>query len=315
MTKTSFVPTMAFLLLLSGAAAGEASRTPAEQAGPGGEAAPGWPQWRGINRDAVSAETGLNDEWSDGGPALVWRTKIGPGFSSVSVSGGRLYTMWDESDTQYLFCLDARSGDPLWRVPLGPAFTHHYGDGPRSTPLIDDGVVFAIGTSGLFVAVDGSSGETLWQHDLVKEYDAKLPSYGYSSSPLIAGDRLIVEAGGPNAAFMAFDRKSGKVAWRAENDQPAYSSPLHVSIDGVEQAVFWSAHGLHAVALQSGALLWRYAWETFCPVTGDPLNTGTPIFMAPDRMFISSGSGAAVIRISHPAEQFVVETIWKSEQM
>jgi outer membrane protein assembly factor BamB len=81
-----------------------------------------WPQWRGANRDAISPETGLVDSWPEDGPRVLWRIGIGPGYSSVSVSNGKLYTMWDQGATQYLFCLDAASGKELWRLPLGKAF-------------------------------------------------------------------------------------------------------------------------------------------------------------------------------------------------
>jgi len=114
---------------------------------------------------------------------------------------------------------------------------------------------------------------------------------------------------------MAFKKSSGEVAWASENDRPAYSSPIDVSIDGVRQVVFWSAHGLHSVASDDGKVLWKYSWETFCPASGDPLNTGTPIFLAPDRVYISSGSGAAMLRVSRDGEKFKVEAVWKSDQM
>jgi outer membrane protein assembly factor BamB len=246
---------------------------------------------------------------------VLWRIPVGAGYSGVSVSDGKLYTLWDEQGMQYLFSLDASSGKELWRRELGPAFKNHYGDGPRSTPVVKDGVVFAIGTTGRLLAANQKTGEPLWQHDLVMDYAADLPSYGYSSSPLVAGGRLIVEAGGKEAAFMAFDQQTGEVAWAAGNDRPAYSSPINVSIAGVDQIVFWSAHGLHTVATDSGDPLWDYSWETFCPVSGDPLNTGTPLFLAPDRIYISSGSGAAAIRISREGRSFVAKTVWETESM
>lgn len=274
-----------------------------------------WPQWRGANRDAVAGATEIADRWPEGGPKVVWRAKVGSGYSSVSISDGKAYTLWDEGGSQFLFALDARTGAELWRHKLGPAFKNHYGDGPRSTPVVDGAAVYAIGTSGLLVAANKISGELLWNHNLVGEFKADLPSYGYSSSPLVVDGRLLVEAGGARAAFMAFDKKTGEVAWSSQSDTPAYSSPIAVAIDGVQQVVFWSAHGLHSVSPVDGRLLWRYSWETFCPVSGDPLNTGTPIFMAPDRIFISSGSGAAVIRPVRRDDAFRVETVWKSERM
>jgi len=256
----------------------------------------------------------------------------------VSVAGGRLYTLWDQDGRQFLVSLDAADGHEIWRRHLGGSFSHYYGDGPRSTPLIDAGLVFAVGTDGLLLAADRATGEPKWQHDLVKEFGAALPSYGFASSPLAIDDRVIVEAGAEGAAFIAFDRRTGEVAWKSGGDRPAYSSPIAIAIDGATQIVFWSAHGLHAVSADDGTALWDYPWETFCPVTGDPLNTATPIFMPPDRIFLSSGSGAAAIRITKagaapnpsvttaardssrpnapgsPAA-FTVETLWKSDLM
>lgn len=285
-----------------------------------------WPQWRGPSRDAISPQTGLVSTWPESGPQIVWRAPVGAGFSSVSIAGGSLYTLWDEGGRQFLVSLDAATGKEIWRRHLGSAFSNHYGDGPRSTPLVDGSLVYAIGTDGLLLAADRKTGEPEWQHDLVKDYGSSLPSYGISSSPLVVDGKLIIEAGAEGASFIAFDKKTGDVAWKAGGDSPAYSSPIEITIDGLTQIVFWSAHGLHAVSADEGAVLWDYPWETFCPVTGDPLNTATPIYMPPDRIFLSSGSGAAAIRIAKadapskpgapdPDATFTVETVWESEQM
>ena len=280
-----------------------------------GEAASDWPQWRGPHRDAVSDDTGLIDQWGENGPPVLWRIDAGEGFSSVSVSEGRLYTMWDENGKQLLVCLSAKTGLRLWSHEMGPAFSNHYGNGPRSTPVIHGDIVYAIGTEGLLLAADKRNGEAVWQKNLVQDFGSDLPTYGYSSSPLVAGDKLILEAGGSNASVVALDRQTGKIAWTAGDDRPAYSSPIEIVVDGVRQIVSWSAHGLHAFATEDGQPLWDYPWETFCPVSGDPLNTGTPIFLAPDRVFLSSGSGAAVIRVAHDEDGFRVEDVWRSELM
>jgi outer membrane protein assembly factor BamB len=309
MKGSALLVSLLLLALSLGILPADSAATPTEQS------PLDWPQWRGANRDAVSLETGLLDRWPDGGPRVLWRTEVGAGYSGVAVTDGKLYTPWDENETQFLFCLDARTGKELWRRRLGTAFTNHYGNGPRSTPAVGGGTVFAIGTEGRLVAADKDTGKLLWQHDLVEEFGTGLPSYGYSSSPLIVDDRLVVEAGGKNAAFMGFDRGTGDPVWSSQKDRPAYSSPIDVSIHGVRQVVFWSAHGLHSVSPDDGTLLWKYPWETFCPVTGDPLNTGTPIFVAPDRLFISSGSGAAVLRVLRAGGKFQTETVWKSENM
>lgn len=284
---------------------------------PPGGAAPApsaldWPQWRGPHRDAVSRETGLVDGWGPEGPPVLWRIGGGAGFSGVSVWRDRLYTLWDEGGAQILVCLDAASGREVWRRELGKPFEHPYGNGPRSTPVVDDGIVYAIGTGGRLLAADQRTGETVWQVDLVEDFAAALPPYGYASSPLVVGDTLVVEAGGTKAAFVALDRKTGRPVWTTGDDRSAYSSPIEIEVGGVRQIVFWSAHGLHSVSADTGRALWQHSWETLCPVTGDPLNTGTPIFVAPDRIFISSGSGAAMIRLARTGDTFVAEKVWES---
>jgi outer membrane protein assembly factor BamB len=280
-----------------------------------GAPASDWPQWRGPHRDAVSGETDLIESWGEDGPAVDWRIDAGEGFSSVSVSAGRLYTLWDERGKQLLVSLAAKTGLRLWTLELGPAFKNNYGNGPRSTPTVDGDLVYAIGTRGVLIAANKRNGKVEWRKDLVGDFGSDLPSYGYSSSPLIVGDRLIVEVGGSEASVVAFDKRSGEVVWAAGSDRPAYSSPIELTVDGLSQVVFWSAHGLHAFASEDGRPIWDYGWETFCPVSGDPLNTGTPIFIQPDRVFISSGSGAAVIRIVRDGRTFRVEEVWKSEAM
>ncbi len=274
-----------------------------------------WPQWRGPHRDAVSRETGLVDRWGEKGPEILWRIDAGHGFSSISVSQGKLYTMWDEGEKQLLVCLDAAAGRELWRHEMGPAFRHSYGNGPRSTPLVDGGIVYAIGTGGLLLAAEARTGKTVWQRNLVSDFDTALPSYGFSTSPLVGDGKLIIEAGGRSAAFAALDKKTGEVVWTADDDQPAYSSPIKIEVADVSQVVFWSAHGLRSVAVETGEVLWRYSRETFCPASGAPLNTGTPIFIAPDRLFLSSSAGAAVIRLGRAGDRFRVEDVWQSNEL
>lgn len=276
---------------------------------------PSWPQWRGPGRNAVSAETGLLRKWPEEGPEVQWRIAVGAGYSGVSAAAGRLYTMWDEDGDQILVCLDAADGRELWRSRLGVGFQNYHGDGPRSTPLVHGDLVFAIGTQGTLLAANRETGRTIWRHDLVEEYGARLPSYGYASSPLMVGDTLFVETAGREAAYSAFDAGSGELLWSAQDDAPAYSSPIEVIIEGVDQVLFWSAAGVHSVAPESGEELWSHPWTTNCPVTGDPLGTGTPIFLAPDGLFLSSGSGATVIRLSRKGERFEVETVWESKGM
>ncbi len=279
-----------------------------------------WPQWRGPNRDAVSSEEGLLKEWRQGAPKVLWRIAIGEGFSSISVSGGRLYTLWDAPAGQLLVGLDAAGGKELWRRRLDARFESSWGNGPRSTPVVDGGIVFAASARGRLHAVDARDGRPIWSHDLAAEYGAGIPEYGYSSSPLVEDGKLLVEVGGREGlAFVAFDQQTGEVAWTSQTDAAAYSSPLALTAGGIRQIVFFSAAGLFALAPGDGRLLWRHPWNSSCPATGIPTNVAQPIFIAPDRIFISGGygtvTGSEVVRLIGGGDGFRAESVWKTEKL
>jgi outer membrane protein assembly factor BamB len=245
---------------------------------------------------------------------------VGEGFSSISVWQGHLYTLWDEGESEYLVSLDAATGKELWRHRVDESFTNSWGNGPRSTPAVDSEVVYAVSARGKLHAVTALEGRAIWSHDLAVEYGGTIPAYGYASSPMIESGRLFVEAGGKdNLAFIAFDKSTGEVVWASQTDAAAYSSPLAITVDGVRQVVFFSASGLSAVAPEDGRLLWKQSWDSSCPATGIPTNVAHPIFIPPDKIFVSNGygtlTGSAVFRIVRRGEEFATQTVWRSETM
>ena len=155
-----------------------------------------WPQWRGPNRDGISQESGLLKSWPEGGPKVLLRIPVGEGFSGISVSSGRAYTMFAEGDDEFVVCLDASNGKEIWRLRSGSKFKEGHGNGPRSTPTVDGDRVFALGAKGRLYALDVRSGEKMWEHDFVKEFGSHVPPWGFSTSPLVEGDLLLVEVGG-----------------------------------------------------------------------------------------------------------------------
>jgi outer membrane protein assembly factor BamB len=268
----------------------------------------------------VSVERGLLNEWQAGGPRVLWRIPVGEGFSSISVRQGRLYTLWDEGESEYLVSLDAATGKELWRHRVDGSFTNSWGNGPRSTPAVDGEVVYAVSARGKLHAVTAREGRAIWSHDLAAEYGGTIPGYGYASSPMIEDGRLFVEVGGKDdLAFIAFDKSTGEVVWASQTDAAAYSSPLAITVDGVRQVAFFSASGLFAVAPEDGRLLWQHPWDSSCPATGIPTNVAHPIFIPPDKIFVSNGygtlTGSEVFRIFRRGEEFATETVWRSEKM
>lgn len=296
-----------------------------------------WPQFRGPGRDGISPETSLLTRWPEEGPRVLWRARGGQGYSGLVVSDGRLYTLVGEGEkekgTEHVLCLEASTGKELWRFPLGSLYVDSSGngDGPRATPIVDDARVYVMSGVGRLFALDKKTGKAVWQHDLKGEMGSAGASDGsFSSSPLIEGDLLIVEAGGEtkkpgdgvqtakianpvSAAYAAFDRKTGAVRWTAENDGAAFSAPVAITAAGARQIVFFSATGLVSVSPKDGKVFWRYPWKTQFDV-----NAATPLLLPGDRLFVSSGYdvGAAVLQLKPEAGGGVkVEEVWKSRVM
>ena len=269
-----------------------------------------WPQLRGPNADGISPQIGLLTDWPQSGPRELWRVPLGKGFSGVSVVGKRAVTMFGRGGT-YLGAFDTATGDELWRLRIDEMYRNSSGDGPRSTPTIDHGLVYSISGQGLLVAVESETGGTVWRHDLRDEYGASGPNWGFSTSPRVFGNLLLVEAGGRDAALVAFDKRTGNEVWRAAGDPPGYSTPLLVEIGGRHQAVFFTGSRIIGVNPTSGAFLWGLPWETTFGV-----NAATPIFVPPDKIFVSSGYGvgAALLRVG-PDAQNAVETVWRTREM
>ncbi|MFC2157985.1 PQQ-binding-like beta-propeller repeat protein [Acidobacteriota bacterium] len=288
--------------------------------GIGSEPESSWPQWRGPNRDGISLEKGILRTWPTAGPEVLWKTPVGEGYSGISVAGDKLFSMWDEGESQYLVCLDANNGKELWRLRVGDNFEDNYGNGPRSTPLVDGTSVYAISAQGVLYTVKADDGKILWSKNLHQEYQSQIPGYGYSSSPHIEGNKLIVTVGGKkDYAFAALDKKSGELLWHSQTDEGSYSSSVAVTIIGKRQIVSLSAKGLYSISPENGSLYWTYDWEARCPQTGVVTNTATPVFIGPDKIFVSGGfgtiTGSALIQLKEKNGEFVVQELWKNKAM
>jgi len=253
-----------------------------------------WHQWRGPNRDGVSPETGLLQRWPANGPPQVWRTTgAGNGYSSFSASHGRLFTLGARAGTEYVSAFDLESGRKLWEQPNGQRFRNDRGDGPRSTPTIDGGRLYVLGGSGELTAFDAATGQRHWHVHVVREHGGVVPYWGYSESPLIVGDRVLVNVGGRGASIVAFNKADGAVLWRAESDEAGYSSAMLVRTGSLAQAVFFTGRRALAVDPRDGRLLWSYD-----RVSNRTANIATPIVRG-TQVFLSSdyGTGAALLQV------------------
>ena len=260
----------------------------------GGQASANWPQWRGPNRDGVSKETGLLKQWPAEGPPLVWKASgAGSGYSSFSIANGKLYTMGLRGNREFVIAFDIATGKEAWATSHGSAFRNDRGDGPRGTPTIDGDRVYALGGNGDLSALDASTGKLIWSKNVLREFGGSNITWGISESPLILGDKLFVNAGGPGASMVALKKKDGSLIWKSQSDEPGYSSAIPVDINGLTEVVFFTAQRAVGLDARDGRLLWEYGRPA-----NNTANVATPIARG-NRIFISSdyGTGGGVVEI------------------
>lgn len=274
-----------------------------------------WPQWRGPERTGISAETGLLASWPDEGPRLAWKkTGLGIGFSTPAVAGRRLYVMGDRGGSEWIVALDvSQQGKPVWEMKVGPVRNEGAGyPGPRSTPTIERDRLYALGINGDLIAADARSGSILWRRDLVADFGGVIPTWGYSESVLVDGNRLLCTPGGKQATIIALNKNNGEVVWKsAVGDGAGYSSIIKADLAGRTQYVQFTAQGVIGVAADSGELLWRYG----APANGTA-NISTPI--AHDNFAFAAsgyGTGGGLVSIEQAGSKFTAEQVFFSRDI
>jgi len=253
-----------------------------------------WPQWRGPNRDGVSKETGLLKQWPATGPTLVWKaTGAGRGYSSFAVSNGRLFTMGLRGDREYVIAFDVATGKEVWATSDGSAYRDSRGDGPRGTPTVDGNNLYALGGNGDLSCLDAKTGRIVWAMNVLTKFGGENINWGISESPLVIGDKLLVNAGGPGASIVALNKKDGSLIWKSQSDKAGYSSGMPLQIGNTTQVVFFTDRRAVGLDLNDGKLLWEYARPA-----NDTANVATPVVRG-NRVFISSdyGTGAGLVEI------------------
>lgn len=267
-----------------------------------------WPQWRGPQRNGISAEKDFATEWPKNGPRRLWTARIGGGYSSVSIANGRLYTMGNTGDVDHILCLDTKTGKLLWdyQYPCAAADPNGY-PGPRSTPTVDGNLVFTVSRLGHLLCLNATTGALLWSKHLVNDFGGNLPQWGYSGSPLVEGELLLVEAGAANRSLLAFEKRNGRLVWATGNNLAGYSSPIAFHLARDRAIATFDAAGLTARAASNGRVLWHHPWRTSYEV-----NAATPIIQD-DKIFISSGYGTGCALLQATAT--TIRPVWTNKNM
>ncbi len=273
------------------------------------QSAADWPQWRGPNRDGISKETGLLKQWPAEGPPLVWKASgAGGGYSSFSVANGKLYTMGLRGEREYVIAFDIATGKEAWSTPHGSAFRNDRGDGPRGTPTIDGDRIYALGGAGDLSALDARTGKIVWSKNVLREFGGSNITWGISESPLVLGDKVLVNAGGPGASIVALNKANGSLVWKSQSDKAGYSSAIPVELNGTTQVVFFTGQRAVGLDAKDGRLLWEYDKPS-----NQTANVATPIARG-NRVFLSSGygTGGGVVEIKADNK---AQEIWFTRDM
>ena len=277
-----------------------------------GQSSSDWPQWRGPNRDGISKETGLLKQWPDGGPPLVWKAKgAGRGYSSMSVANGRIYTMGLRGDREFIIAFDAATGKEAWATAHGGAYRDSRGDGPRGTPTIDGNKGYALGANGDLSCFDTTTGRLLWTMNVLSKFGGQNINWGISESPLVLGDKVLVNAGGPGASVVALNKKDGALIWKSQSDSAGYSSAITLEAGGVNQVVVFTSKRAVGLDLRDGRLLWEYNRPA-----NDVANVATPIARG-NRVFISSdyGVGGGLVEIKAAGSGLRADEVYFTKEM
>ncbi|MFO0877049.1 MAG: PQQ-binding-like beta-propeller repeat protein [Gemmataceae bacterium] len=283
-----------------------------------------WSGWRGPDRTGVSAEKDLLTTWPDGGPKLVWQSdKVGLGYSGLAVVGGVTYTMGAQGDDEFLYALDDK-GAVKWEAKIGPVWDfdiNQWSRGPNATPTVDGDRVYALSSKGALLCANRENGKPLWTLDVAREMEGEVNpvggpnnkfGWGYSWSPLVDGDQLILAPGGPKGLLAAVDKKSGKPLWRSKGvpDKATYSSPVVATLGGTRQYVYLTQDGVVGIAAKDGELLWRYKRESDYPdvVCPTPIVTGNQVYVS-----VGYSAGADLLEVTGSGAKFEVKAVWSEK--
>lgn len=275
-----------------------------------------WPQWRGPERTGyIPAGVPMPKSLPDS-PKILWHIPLGNGVASPVLSGGKVFHLDHQDGKEMLHAADAANGNGLWSVPLDEVQKDSQSPpGPRCTPLVDGNRVYAQSCRGELQCLDTADGKVIWRTNYVKDFGAIFigekgkadgaSRHGNTGSPLVDGDHLIAEVGGPGASIVCFDKKTGAVIWKSESDVPGYAAPIIATVAGTRQIIAFMADGLIGIARADGKFLWRIPVKT--PFAR---HATTPVVVDDVVMIASQTAGLLGIKLTAGGDGIKAEVAW-----
>jgi len=264
-----------------------------------------WPGFRGPDRNGIARGTRIETDWAAAPPEELWRRPIGPGWSSFAIHGDRFYTQEQRGEEEVVSCHVVSTGELVWRHGDAVRFwDSHAGAGPRATPALANGHVYSFGATGVLNALDAENGTLAWSRDVATDTEREIPGWGFTSSPLIVDNLVVVHTG----RLAAYDLDSGEPRWLGPRRGGSYSSPHLATIDDVEQVVMISGAGATGVSITDGAVLWELPWggsivQPAQTADGDVLIAGAGL---------AGGAGLRRVSVRHGSDGWDMEERWTS---
>lgn len=268
-----------------------------------------WPDWRGVNRDGIWSETGIVEKFDDEIQEPKWTVAVGSGYSGPTVAGGKVYLtdlQRKSAQTEGVLCFDEKTGKKLWEFRYPCEYVNvGYPAGPRASVVVNHGKAYSLGTMGNLYCFNAENGDVLWQKDLNTEYEIRMPIWGISATPLISGDKIILQiSGSNNACVIALDKNTGKEIWRNLEDIAAYSAPVIIEKNGKKVVVVWTEDSLSGLNPETGHVYWRFPWKT-----GSGMSISTPVLYK-DFIFVSAFySGSLLVKLGN--DYTSAEKVWQ----
>jgi len=302
-----------------------------------------WPQWQGPDRNSISQEPGLLEEWPEGGPPLAWRVEgLGGGDSAPAIAQGRILGMSIQDEDEVVWALSEPDGKSLWVTRLGPAHAQRVPqskEGPSCTPTVDGDRLYVLGMAGDLACLQVSDGKILWQHNLVRDFAGKIPTWSYRESPLVDGDRVICTPGGDEAMMVALNKLTGETIWKCQvpggagaagdagerggskrgrggfggGSGASYASAIAIDFEGQRLYVQLTSKALIGVAADDGKFLWRYD----APANRRDINCSTPLHHD-GLVFAASayGAGGGLVKLNRDTNGNVTaEEVYSTKSM